>query len=145
MTSLMLHRCRTGAINLQSTDNNLYSRHDSHRSFQQFCSLFRCNVTSLMPPDRSMSTLKRIKTYLRNTMTNERLSCLSTIAIEKKLVKELISDQMFKDRVIDNFATKKTAVWNYCKKIRGIRRIRNQCFRQRFLDSRMDDKSFSTE
>ncbi|KAJ4436602.1 hypothetical protein ANN_16635 [Periplaneta americana] len=45
MTSLMLHRCHTGAINLQS-------RHDSHRSFQQFCSLFRCNVTSLMPPDR---------------------------------------------------------------------------------------------
>ncbi|KAJ4450960.1 hypothetical protein ANN_02395 [Periplaneta americana] len=79
MASLMLHRCRTGAINLQrwwqspsvaisESDWFLYSagisrritsctvvswrRHDSHRSFQQFCSLFRCNVTSLMPPDR---------------------------------------------------------------------------------------------
>ncbi|KAJ4430090.1 hypothetical protein ANN_22299 [Periplaneta americana] len=27
MTSLMLHRCRTGSISLQSTDNNLHSRH----------------------------------------------------------------------------------------------------------------------
>ncbi|KAJ4434688.1 hypothetical protein ANN_23256 [Periplaneta americana] len=38
MASLMLHRCRTGAISLQS-------RHDSHRSFQQLF-LFRCSVTS---------------------------------------------------------------------------------------------------
>ncbi|KAJ4430299.1 hypothetical protein ANN_22512 [Periplaneta americana] len=80
MTSLMLHRCRTGAINLQrwwqspsaaisESDWFLYRtgisrritsctvvswrRHDSHRSFQQFCFLFRCNVTSLMPPDRT--------------------------------------------------------------------------------------------
>ncbi|KAJ4426139.1 hypothetical protein ANN_26948 [Periplaneta americana] len=60
MTSLMLHRCRTGAINLQRTDNNLYSRHDSHRSFQQLCSLFRCNVTSLMPLYRCRSVSAKI-------------------------------------------------------------------------------------
>ena len=41
-------------------------------------------------------------------MTNERLNSLSTIAIEKKFVKELMSDQLFKDRVVDNFASKKT-------------------------------------
>ncbi|KAJ4446736.1 hypothetical protein ANN_13433 [Periplaneta americana] len=63
MTSLMLHRCRTGAISLQSTDNNLYSRHDSHRSFQQFCSLFRCNVTSLMPPNRLSASKLATKMY----------------------------------------------------------------------------------
>ncbi|KAJ4428593.1 hypothetical protein ANN_24637 [Periplaneta americana] len=45
MTSLMLHRCRTGAINLQS-------RHDSIDSSSSFVPYFRCNVTSLMPPDR---------------------------------------------------------------------------------------------
>ncbi|KAJ4428431.1 hypothetical protein ANN_24468 [Periplaneta americana] len=41
MTSLMLHRCRTGAINLQSIDSS-----------SSFVPYFRCNVTSLMPPDR---------------------------------------------------------------------------------------------
>lgn len=57
--------------------------------------------------ERSMSTLKRIKNCLRNSMTNERLSSLSTIAIEKSLVKELSMGQSFKERVIDIFATKK--------------------------------------
>ena len=54
-----------------------------------------------------MSTLKRVKTFLRNSMTNERLSCLSMIAIEKGLTKQLVKDQSFKDKLIDNFATKK--------------------------------------
>ncbi|KAJ4451498.1 hypothetical protein ANN_02961, partial [Periplaneta americana] len=67
--------------------------------------LFLMFPVTTVSSERSLSTLKRIKTY---TMINERLSCLSTIAIEKKLVKELMSDQLFKDRVIDNFATKKT-------------------------------------
>lgn len=40
-------------------------------------------------------------------MTNEHLSSLSTIAIEKSLVKELSMDQSFKERIIDIFATKK--------------------------------------
>ncbi|KAJ4428165.1 hypothetical protein ANN_24180 [Periplaneta americana] len=88
MTSMMLHRCRTGAINLQrwwqspsaaisESDWFLYRagisrritsctvvswrRHDSHRSFQQLCSLFRCNVTSLMPPDRASRGRKLIR------------------------------------------------------------------------------------
>ena len=41
-------------------------------------------------------------------MTNEKLNSLSTIAIEKKFVKKLMSDQLFKDHVVDNFASKKT-------------------------------------
>ncbi|KAJ4447815.1 hypothetical protein ANN_09823 [Periplaneta americana] len=40
------------AFSVGKPRKNPTSRHDSHRSFQQFCSLFRCNVTSLMPPDR---------------------------------------------------------------------------------------------
>lgn len=57
--------------------------------------------------ERSMSTLKRIKTYLRSTMTNFRLSNLAIIAIEKSLVKSNFSNQTFLDRVIDNFSSKK--------------------------------------
>lgn len=45
------------------------------------------------------------KTYLCNMMTNERLNHLSTIAIEKK---KLISDQLSKNCLVDNFSTKKT-------------------------------------
>ncbi|KAL4141365.1 hypothetical protein QTP88_004017 [Uroleucon formosanum] len=37
---------------------------------------------------RSMSTLKRIKSFLRNSMTNDRLSSLSSLAIEKKIFKK---------------------------------------------------------
>ncbi|KAJ4426841.1 hypothetical protein ANN_26640 [Periplaneta americana] len=39
---------------------------------------------------------------------NEPACSLKAILVEKKLVKELMSDQVFKDRVFDNFSTKKT-------------------------------------
>ena len=57
--------------------------------------------------ERSMSTLKRIKTYLRSTMTNARLSNLAVISIEKFFIKSNFSNQIFLDKVIDCFATKK--------------------------------------
>ncbi|KAJ4430139.1 hypothetical protein ANN_22349 [Periplaneta americana] len=79
MTSLMLHRCRTGAINLQS-------RHDSHRSFQQFCSLFRCNVTSLMPPDRVLK-----KDFSRYTNTTYKDIKYNIIVILSRLFSPEIS------------------------------------------------------
>lgn len=53
-----------------------------------------------------MSTLKRIKSFLRNSMTNDRLSSLSTLAIEKKMLGELSKDPTFINNVIDVFATK---------------------------------------
>lgn len=53
-----------------------------------------------------MRTLKRIKSFLRNSMTNERLSSLSTLAIEKKMLGELSKDPTFINNVIDVFATK---------------------------------------
>ncbi|PSN33015.1 hypothetical protein C0J52_26247 [Blattella germanica] len=55
----------------------------------------------------SMNTLAKIKHYLCSSMANFRLGSLCTIAIEKNLVKELTSDQKFKDKVIDKFSTKK--------------------------------------
>lgn len=57
--------------------------------------------------ERSMSTLKRIKTHLRNSMTNERLSNLTTLAIEKRLLSEMAGDQSFISHAIDLFAEKK--------------------------------------
>jgi hypothetical protein len=57
--------------------------------------------------ERSMSTLKRVKSFSRNTMTNERLSCLSTLAIEKQLLGVMVKVPTFVKDVINEFAEKK--------------------------------------
>lgn len=63
--------------------------------------------TTTASSERSMSTLKRIKTYLRNSMNNSRLSCLNSLAIEKQLLGELTSEPAFIEHIIDIFAEKK--------------------------------------
>lgn len=57
--------------------------------------------------ERNFSCLKRIKTYLRNTMTQERLTGLSTLAIEKGILQILIEDPQFYEDIINKFATLK--------------------------------------
>ena len=57
--------------------------------------------------ERSMSTLKRVKTFLRSLMTDERLSELATLTIEKELTYACSRDPQFKDKVIDMFAAMK--------------------------------------
>lgn len=57
--------------------------------------------------ERDFSCLKRIKTYNRSTMQEERLSSLSQISIEKKLLKALQNSPEFYDDVINHFATSK--------------------------------------
>ncbi|XP_063929547.1 zinc finger MYM-type protein 1-like [Zophobas morio] len=60
--------------------------------------------------ERSFSTLKRIKTFSRNSMDQSRLSNLATIAIERGLVKYLqdnFETSKFYDNVIDHFALSK--------------------------------------
>lgn len=57
--------------------------------------------------ERSFSCLKRIKTYCRNSMSEERLSSLAIISIEKRLLKNLISGcNEFYDKVIEDFTKK---------------------------------------
>lgn len=58
--------------------------------------------------ERSMSALKRIKTYLRNSMGNNRLSHLAALSIEKELCHRCSREPSFKERVIDVFAEMKT-------------------------------------
>ncbi len=58
----------------------------------------------ILPPtslssERSFSNLKLIKTYLRSTMLQERLSNLAILSIEKELVKNIKFDD-----IIDQFA-----------------------------------------
>ncbi|XP_073323342.1 zinc finger MYM-type protein 1-like [Pagrus major] len=54
--------------------------------------------------ERCFSTLKRIKTFLRNTMSQDRLNALAMLSMEKKLVKTIPD---FNHRVIEKFASLK--------------------------------------
>ncbi|XP_022169025.1 zinc finger MYM-type protein 1-like [Myzus persicae] len=57
--------------------------------------------------ERSFSCLKRIKTYLRNNISRNRLSSLAIISIEKELVDQLKHTGAFYDEVINIYASKK--------------------------------------
>ncbi|XP_026818984.1 uncharacterized protein LOC113557616 [Rhopalosiphum maidis] len=54
--------------------------------------------------ERSFSTLKRIKTFLRNSMAEERLTALAMLSIEKKMVNQISN---FNEEVIKVFMKKK--------------------------------------
>ena len=51
--------------------------------------------------ERSFSALKRIKTYLRSTMTEQRLTDLAILSIEKELANDISLDD-----VVDLFAAR---------------------------------------
>ena len=51
--------------------------------------------------ERCFSTLKRVKTFLRNTISEDRLNALAMLSIEKNLVRDSID---FNQNVIDMFA-----------------------------------------
>lgn len=57
--------------------------------------------------ERSFSCLKRIKSYLRNTMTQDRLSALALVSVEKETLQKLERRPSWYDDVIDCFAKKK--------------------------------------
>jgi hypothetical protein len=71
-----------------------------------------CLIVSLPPTsasiERSFSALKRVKSYSRNTMSQSRLNNLSVLAIERGLVKELIKDENFYTKILDDFETTKS-------------------------------------
>lgn len=56
--------------------------------------------------ERSFSALKRIKTYLRNNQTQNRLSNLSLLSIEKEVLMTIKSEPNFYDDVINEFLKK---------------------------------------
>ena len=90
-------------INLLQTliDTNLQS------SFLNTVKLLKILITTPMTSseaERCFSTLKRIKTCLRATMMNERLSALAIITSENKLISGMSE---FNEKVIDYFASDK--------------------------------------
>ncbi|KAJ4431682.1 hypothetical protein ANN_20284 [Periplaneta americana] len=67
-----------------------------------------CNLILTIPVttagvERSFSTLKRIKTYARSTMSEDRLSGLAVISIQKEMLKSIktVSTSTFYDAVTE--------------------------------------------
>ena len=56
--------------------------------------------------ERSFSTLERIRSFLRSTMAQERLSSLARISIEKKILIDLEQEKDLHSRILDEFALK---------------------------------------
>ena len=52
--------------------------------------------------ERSFSALKRVKYYLRNTMTEDKLNSMSLLYIEQEVLSEMDTT-----KIIDDFARKK--------------------------------------
>ena len=83
-------------------ENNLQS------TFSEVVKLLKILITTPMSTaeaERCFSTLKRIKTVLCSTMTNDRLSALGMITIENKVTTDTID---FNEEVINDFATSKS-------------------------------------
>lgn len=53
-------------------------------------------------PERCFSTLKRVKSFLRSTMTQERLAALAMLSTEKEMIENIIN---FNDKVINKFSS----------------------------------------
>lgn len=63
--------------------------------------------------ERSFSCLKRIKSFTRNTMGQERLKSLAVMSIERRMLKSLQQDPQWYEQVIDKFATQTSRRLDY--------------------------------
>ena len=76
------------------------------QSYKLFCLIAITPVTS-SSVERSFSCLSRIKTALRNTMTQERLTSLAMISIEKEKLSKLMEEDNWYDNIINRYANSK--------------------------------------
>ena len=88
-------------------DNNLIG------TFSETVRLLNILITIPMTSceaERCFSTLKRVKTFLRNTTTDDRLNALGMLSMEKKLISEMPD---YNELVIDKFAQLKERRANF--------------------------------
>ncbi|XP_039648866.1 zinc finger MYM-type protein 1-like [Perca fluviatilis] len=91
--------CR-GAVDLFQ----LFMENNLEEVFSETVTLLKVVITTPMTTaeaERCFSTSKRIKTFLRNPVTQERLNALAMLSMEKRLVTEMTD---FNQRVIEKFA-----------------------------------------
>ncbi len=93
--------CR-GAVDLLQ----LFMENNPEEVFSETVTLLKILITTPMTTaeaERCFSTLKRIKTFLRNSMTQERLNALAMLSMEERLVTEMTD---FNQKVIEEFGQK---------------------------------------
>ncbi|XP_029966966.1 uncharacterized protein LOC115402534 [Salarias fasciatus] len=82
-----------------------FVENDLQGTFTETVTLLKILLTTPMTTaesERCFSTLKRIKTFLRNTVTQDHLNALAMLSMEKQLVSNIPD---FNKRVIKSFAT----------------------------------------
>ncbi|XP_056293968.1 zinc finger MYM-type protein 1-like [Pseudoliparis swirei] len=92
-----------GAVDLLQ----LFMENNLSEAFSETQTLLKILITTPMTTaeaERCFSTLKRLKTFLRNTVTQERLNALAMLSMEKRLVTDMMD---FNHRVIDKFSNLK--------------------------------------
>ena len=77
--------------------------HNLQDTFSETVNLLNILITRA-EAERCFSTLKRIKTFLRNSMDQERLNALAMLSMERELV---LNMRDFNEKVIDRFAALK--------------------------------------
>ncbi|XP_030580871.1 uncharacterized protein LOC115777175 [Archocentrus centrarchus] len=85
----------------------LFMENNLEEVFSETVTLLKILITTPMTTaeaERCFSTLKRIKTFLRNSMTQDRLNALAMLSMEKRLVTEMTD---FNKNVIEKFAGQK--------------------------------------
>ena len=90
------------ALNRFLGDNTLTT---TFTASAQFLDIILTTPISSAEAERTFSTLKRIKTYLRNTMKQDRLNSLAVLSIRKDVISDMHD---FNQRVIEHFASKKS-------------------------------------
>ena len=75
--------------------------------------LLSCIPSSSASVERSFSRLKHIKTFERNSMSQQRLSGLTLITCEKELLGELQKSDHFYEKVISKFTGKARIEFTY--------------------------------
>ena len=103
-----LHTGKSALLLFQAIrENNL------QEALSETCTLLSIIITTPMTSaesERNFSTLKRIKTFTRNTMGQKRLNALSMLCIENPLVHGLVD---FNSKVIERFAQAKNRRANF--------------------------------
>ncbi|XP_040189964.1 zinc finger MYM-type protein 1-like [Rana temporaria] len=98
-----------GAVDLLQ----LFMENNLKKGFRETVTLLKILITTPMTTaeaERCFSTLKRIKTFLRNCMTQERLNALAMLSMEKRVVTEMTD---FNQKVIEKFASQKERRANF--------------------------------
>lgn len=93
----------SGAFNL----HKFIVDHGLQNSLGEVNCLLKIILTTLMStsePERCFSTLKRIKTFLRSTMLEDRLSALTMLSEGEDLIRKI---KNFNEKVIEEFSSRK--------------------------------------